>query len=143
MVVRKSDPVRHLISSCLSASHQPSDDGARLDSKVPVGIHLIDDVQACTDKASQPRDSTSYSRKSCGGQARLMPGSFVESLWQSFRFAARRGHGKTRRGQKVQRGQNFKFNFLTMLSFWRASGRAFGKAFGRVSDSVLARAVFN
>src|SRR6266700_678245 len=47
-------------------------------SKVPAGIHLIDE------KVSQPRNSISYSRKGCGGQARLMPGSFVESLWQSF-----------------------------------------------------------
>jgi len=32
-------------------------------------------------------------------------------------LGCRRGHGKTRRGQKVQRGQNFKFNFVTMLNF--------------------------
>ena len=27
--------------------------------------------------------------------------------------AARQGHGKARQGQKVERGQNFKFNFIT------------------------------
>ena len=35
--------------------------------------------------------------------------------------AAWQGHGKTRQGQKVQRGQNFKFNFVTLLSFWPCS----------------------
>ena len=32
-------------------------------------------------------------------------------------LTARRGHGKTRQGQKVQPGQNFKFYFVTLLSF--------------------------
>ena len=40
-------------------------------------------------------------------------------------LAARRGHGKTRRGQKVQRGQNFKFNFVTMLNFSPRSACAY------------------
>ena len=31
--------------------------------------------------------------------------------------AARQGHGKAWRGHKVQRGQNFKFDFMTLLNF--------------------------